>query len=69
MATVPIGRTLDEQGEPVPGSGFEIDPEGIVAETLGERSEPLLSNPVSQEWVADLDPPRTRVASITARSI
>lgn len=57
MESISVGRTLDEQGEPVPGSGFEVDPEGIVAETLGDRTGPLISNPVSQEWVADLEPP------------
>jgi len=57
MVAISVGRTLDEQGEPIPGSGFEVDPEGIVAETLGERTGPLISNPVSQEWVADLEPP------------
>ncbi|MDS0474552.1 cupin domain-containing protein [Natrinema sp. 1APR25-10V2] len=57
MEIISVGRTLDEQGEPVPGSGFEVDPEGIVAETLAERTGPLISNPVSQEWVADLEPP------------
>lgn len=59
MPNIPIGRTLDEQGEPVPGSGFEVDPEGSVAETLADRTGPLISNPISREWVADLEPPET----------
>jgi mannose-6-phosphate isomerase-like protein (cupin superfamily) len=57
MATVSVGRVLDEQGEPIPDSGFEVDPEGIVAEKLRERTGPLLSNPVSREWVAELETP------------
>lgn len=57
MSTVPVGRTLDENGEPIPGSGFNVDPEGEVAEGLRERTGPLVSNPVSREWVAELVPP------------
>jgi len=57
MATVQVGRTLDEQGEPIPDSGFAVDPEGIVAEKLRERTGSLVSNPVSQEWVAELETP------------
>jgi quercetin dioxygenase-like cupin family protein len=57
MEVVTTGRTLDERGEPITGSGFEIDPEGDVAEKLRERTGPLVSNPVSQEWVTELVPP------------
>jgi hypothetical protein len=57
MDTISVGRTLDERGEPIPGSGFEIDPAGDVAATLDETTGPLVSNPVSGEWVAELDSP------------
>ncbi|WP_152041701.1 cupin domain-containing protein [Salinigranum salinum] len=57
MGTIAVGRTLDEHGEPIPGTGFEVDPEGIVAEKLSERTGPLISNPVSEEWIAELEPP------------
>ncbi|MDX1744842.1 MAG: cupin domain-containing protein [Halobacteriales archaeon] len=56
MGTLRVGRTLDDAGDPVPGSGFEIDPEGVVAEKLRERTGPLISNPVSGEWLAELVP-------------
>lgn len=57
MAAVTVGRTLDDAGEPIPGTGFEVDPDGAVVERLRERTGPLLSNPISGEWVAELDPP------------
>ncbi len=57
MGTASVGRTLDENGDPIPGSGFEVDPEGDLAGKLQERTGPLVSNPVSQEWVAELETP------------
>ena len=57
MTTVPVGRTLDADGEPVPGSGFEVDPDGEVAAKLRESSGLLVSNPVSREWLAVLERP------------
>jgi len=51
------GRTLDAPGEPQPGTGFEIDPDGEIAARLRERSAPLLSNPVTGEWTTVLEPP------------
>lgn len=52
-----MGRTLDADGEPIPDTGFEVDPDDDVAATLREATGPLLSNPVSGEWVAELVPP------------
>ncbi|MFC6862362.1 cupin domain-containing protein [Halomicroarcula sp. GCM10025817] len=57
MKSTRVGRTLDRNGEPIPGSGFEVDPDSVLAETLRERTGPLVSNPVSQEWVAELERP------------
>lgn len=57
MGTTPVGRTLDEDGDPVPGSGVEVDPDGDLAELLRDRTGPLVSNPVSGEWVAELERP------------
>jgi len=57
MVTTSVGRTLDENGDPIPESGFEVDPDGELAEKLRERTGPLVSNPVSGEWVAELEPP------------
>jgi quercetin dioxygenase-like cupin family protein len=67
MGTRPAGRTLDEHGDPVPGSGFEVDPVGEIAEKLEERTGPLVSNPVSREWVAELvSPEETDGESLSA---
>ncbi|WP_090620728.1 cupin domain-containing protein [Natrinema salaciae] len=57
MVATPVGRTLDENGDPIPGSGLEVDPDGDLAEKLRERTGPLVSNPVTREWVAELEPP------------
>ncbi|MFB6129625.1 MAG: cupin domain-containing protein [Salinigranum sp.] len=57
MSTVTIGRTLDPSGEPIPGTGLDIDADGPTAERLRERTGPLMSNPVTGEWVAGLVTP------------
>ena len=54
MSTVTTGRTLDERGEPISGTGFEIDAEGPIAERLRERKSPLVSNPITGEWATTL---------------
>jgi mannose-6-phosphate isomerase-like protein (cupin superfamily) len=57
MGATHVGRTLDENGDPLPETGFEVEPDGDLAETLRERTGPLVSNPVSGEWVAELESP------------
>jgi len=52
---VRIGRQLDDRGEPVPDTGFEIDPDGPIADYLRRREGPLVSNPVTGEWVARIE--------------
>lgn len=56
MGTIPIGRSLDKNGNPIPGSGINIDPKGKVAQKFRGRTGPLLSNPISHEWVTELVP-------------
>ncbi len=56
MDNLIIGRTLDDNGNPVSGTGLKIDQEGKVAEVLQDTVGPLVSNPVSQEWVSELVP-------------
>jgi quercetin dioxygenase-like cupin family protein len=55
-STVTVGRTLDEHGEPVPDTGIEIDPDGPIADRLADRTGPLVSNPITGEWVTTLVP-------------
>ncbi|WP_423746274.1 cupin domain-containing protein (plasmid) [Haladaptatus sp. SPP-AMP-3] len=54
MGTITTGRTLDGNGRPVPGTGIEIEADGPIAEKLRERTSPLVSNPVTGEWVTSL---------------
>lgn len=57
MNEITIGRTLDGSGEPIPGTGLKIDADGPTAKKLRERIGPLMSNPVTGEWVAGLVTP------------
>ena len=54
MVKVVTGRTLDESGDPIPGTGIEIDADGSIAAKLRERTSVLVSNPITGEWVAGL---------------
>jgi len=53
---VTTGRTLSN-GEAVPGTGFEFDPGGRLAELLAERTGPLTSHPRRPVWGAPLPAP------------
>ena len=50
MAILTTGERLDEGGNPVPGTGFEYDSDGYVAELLAQRTSPLLYSPAAGEW-------------------
>jgi mannose-6-phosphate isomerase-like protein (cupin superfamily) len=56
MTTV-TGRTLDDAGDPVPGTGFEYEEGGLIAELLAERVGPLNSHPSRPVWGAPLSRP------------
>jgi len=55
--SVTTGRTLNSDGQPVPGTGFQVDPDGDLAELLAERTEPLNSHPTRPVWGAPLESP------------
>jgi mannose-6-phosphate isomerase-like protein (cupin superfamily) len=55
MPTVTIGRTLDDSGNPIPGTGFEIDPDGWLAEQIRGRAGPITSHPTRPVWGVPLD--------------
>lgn len=55
MSTVTVGRRLDD-GEPVAGTGFEVDPNDEVADHLRERTSSLYSNPITEDWTTELVP-------------
>ena len=51
---VTTGRTLDADGEPIPGTGFEVAPESELAALLGRRTGALTSHPDQAVWSAPL---------------
>ena len=55
MAILTIGERLDGEGNPIPGTGFEYDSEGEVAELIAQRASPILYTPGQNEWVWGLD--------------
>lgn len=54
MPSVTTGRRLDEAGQPIEGSGFDLDTESRLAKLLGQRVSPLYSQPTTGEWVFGL---------------
>lgn len=50
MSTYVTGRTLDENGEPVPGTGFEVREGGRLEERLRGRTGPVTSHPTRPVW-------------------
>jgi mannose-6-phosphate isomerase-like protein (cupin superfamily) len=55
MSTVTTGRTLDDHGNPVAGTGFELDPDGWLAEQVRERTGPITSHPTRPVWGIPLE--------------
>ncbi len=51
------GRTLDADGTPVPGTGFEVDPDGELADLLRRRTGAVSSHPTQAVWSAPLPAP------------
>lgn len=51
------GRTLDENGRPIPGTGFAFDPDGDLAALLAKRTGALTSHPARGAWSAPLPAP------------
>ena len=54
MSTYVTGRTLDEQGDPVPGTGFDVEADGWLERRLGERTGPITSHPTRPVWSVPL---------------
>ena len=48
------GRVLDNNRQPINGTGFEYDSEGRLAELISQRISPVYSNPQTGEWVLGL---------------
>lgn len=54
MPTLTTGRTLDQNGHPIDGTGFSYDSSDRLAELLSQRVSPLYSQPVTGEWIVAL---------------
>jgi len=63
------GRTLDAAGDPVPGTGFEFDPDGDLADLLARRTGALTSHPTQGVWSAPLPAPEDGPATIRSVGI
>ena len=50
MAQLTCGEILDDNGNPIPGTGFEYDSDGRVAELLAKRITPVMYSPPQGEW-------------------
>jgi mannose-6-phosphate isomerase-like protein (cupin superfamily) len=50
------GRTIDQNGRLIDGTGFDYDSDDRVAALLNQRKSPLFSQPITGEWVFGLVP-------------
>jgi quercetin dioxygenase-like cupin family protein len=57
MNTVVIGKTLDLNGLPIEGTGIELQADGPTVRVLQDSIPPLITNPVSGEYIAVLADP------------
>ncbi len=51
MAKMITGRRLDQNKQPIDGTGFEFDTEDQLADLLRQRKSPLVSQPTTGEWI------------------
>lgn len=50
MTTYVTGRTLDERGDPIPGTGFEVETGSWLDDRLRGRTGPISSHPTRPVW-------------------
>jgi mannose-6-phosphate isomerase-like protein (cupin superfamily) len=50
MTTYVTGRTLDEDGDPIPGTGFEVAEDSWLEDRIRERTGPITSHPTRAVW-------------------
>ena len=50
MSTYITGRTLDEGGDPIPGTGFEVEPGSRLDQRVRGRTGPVTSHPTRSVW-------------------
>lgn len=54
---VTTGRTLDVEGHPIVGTGFDLSPDSDLATLLAQRTGPLTSHPTQGVWSTPLPGP------------
>ena len=54
MVILTAGERLDDNGKPIPGTGFEYESDGHVAELLSQTIGPIVSQPITGEWIITL---------------
>lgn len=54
MSTFTTGRTIDQHGHLLEGTGFDYDSGDRLAALLDQRTSPLYSQPITGEWVFGL---------------
>ena len=50
MSTYVTGRTLDEAGDPIPRTGFEVEAGSRLDDRIRDRSGPITSHPTRPVW-------------------
>ena len=50
MTTYVTGRTLDDAGDPVPGTGFEVTEGSWLDDRIRDRTGPITSHPTQSVW-------------------
>ena len=55
MNKIIIGKTLDAKGNPIEGSGIELHADGPTVQLLKKSMIPLISNPITGEYLAVLE--------------
>lgn len=51
------GRILDKNGQPIDGTGFDYNSQGLLAELISQRNSTICSHPQTGEWVFGLITP------------
>ena len=54
MSKITTGRKIGQDGQPIEGTGFEYNSEDRLAKLLKKRTSPLISNPITGEWIFGL---------------
>jgi mannose-6-phosphate isomerase-like protein (cupin superfamily) len=55
MSSLTTGRTLTPAGDPIDGTGFEVERGSFLASVLAERTGPITSHPTRPVWGVPLD--------------